>query len=133
MHPTIYRGLPRQRGGSLGNIFAGFGRYIIPSLARSARKAFFNKIAPQLLTTGVGLMSDLAQRQSLSSAVKKRGQKLEKNVINEFIDNKPAQKPSRRRTRNIITRAPHKKKNSKLNHKKKPPKKRQPRKKDIFD
>ena len=105
----IYRGILRQQTGRgmLGNVLGLFGRSLVPILKKEARK-----IAPKLLKTGVGVLSDVATRKrSFKEAARSRG----KTLIGEVI--KP---PTRKRKRQSVT-GPRKK--QKLAR----------RQKDIFD
>ena len=55
----IYRGVLRQQTGRgmLGKVMGLFGRSLVPILKKEARK-----IAPKLLKTGVGILSDVTTR-----------------------------------------------------------------------
>lgn len=107
----------RQAGGGLGDIFGVLTRQILPSLARAAvpiAKSQAKKLAPKILSSGVGLMSDLANKRNLKQALKSRGKRLVSDVINQATANK-RHKPSGRRTSKSHkkrARKPKKKKNT---------------------
>ena len=82
----FYSGSMRQAGGGLGGIFAPLLRAIVPAfrsaipILKNTALPFIKKgakrMAPHLISEGLGIMGDLASKRNLKTAVKKRGKRL---------------------------------------------------------
>ena len=100
---TYYSSLPRQQGGGVGSLLSSLTRYIIPHVGRAAgsliRSQAARKMAPKLASAGVGIMKDLATKQSLKQTLKRRGAQLMTDVIKGTDFKKIPHSGPRKRTR----------------------------------
>ena len=99
----IYRGRLRQRGGrlGLGDVFSMFQRHIFPRVLDAGKKFVERKatqLAPKIISTGLGVMSDLASKKNLKQSLKERGKTLIADALNSQDPPRKRQKLSDART-----------------------------------
>ena len=71
-----FRGVPYQRGGSLGGLFKGLFRMIMP-MAKTAGKA----IGKEALHAGLNLAGDALGGQNIKQATKRRARKAGRRLV----------------------------------------------------
>lgn len=108
---NYFQGGTVQRGYGLGGVFRGLARSFTPVIKRG-----LIEVGKRALNTGVDILSDFADGESLKHAAKRRMVNQLKNPISLL---KPSQPVSRKRKSTISS---HLRKNT-----------RKKRKKDIFD
>jgi hypothetical protein len=79
-----FHGYQYQRGGGIGNILGGLVKTIMQPWVISGAK----KILPHVARFGGGVLSDIAQGEKLTDALKQRGLEAGGNVLNELVSSR---------------------------------------------
>ena len=123
---AYYQGKCRQRGGGgLGSMLSSLARYIIPSLGRTAGafvKSAARRSAPKLARAGLHIVRDLATKQNLKQALKKRGSSLITEMIKDATNANLGHSKIRKKGGRTKKKRPPPRKNKNGN-----------KKRDIFD
>ena len=129
---SVYAGVHRQRGGSLGGIFRVLGRQILPAILKTAKpllKSTARRALPHIANAGLGLVGDLAGKKNFKGAVRSRGKRLASEMLGSLLNTSGGankrQKSSGIRPKQTSRRAPARKR-------KQTPKRRKKASRDVF-
>lgn len=78
---AIYRGAPYQKGHGIGSFLGGLFRSVLPLLKSGARA-----VGKETLKTGVNILEDIANDQSLKEAFRNRVNEASKNLTRKALD-----------------------------------------------